>query len=136
MPDKPYSYCKTNLGCQAQNVLAEAFQLHNRWRFVQDSLVHFRGQISLLKMTITFFTRATSSVFLSYTTKHEKFGIHFYTTEKTLVCMLRLWMQVNRMILITPDICKLMRLLQEMINKLLSFQTFSKIHKLVPECSL
>ena len=84
VPDKQYSYCKTKLRCQAQNVSGEAFQLHNRWRFVQDSLVHFRGQISLLKMTITFFTRATSSVFLSYTTKHEKFGIHFYTTEKNL----------------------------------------------------
>ena len=79
-PKKPYSYYKTKLGCQAQSLLGEAFQLHNRWRFVQDSLVHFRGQISLLKM---FFTRATS-VFLSYTTKHEKFGIHFYTTEKNL----------------------------------------------------
>ena len=42
VPDKQYSYCKTKLGCQAQNALGEAFQLHNRWRSVQDSLVHFR----------------------------------------------------------------------------------------------
>ena len=54
---KPYSYCKTKLGCQVQNVLGDAFQVDNRWRSVQVSSVHFRGK-SLLKMTIILFTRA------------------------------------------------------------------------------
>ena len=82
VPDKPYSYCNTKLGCPAQNVLGEAFQLHKRWRPVQDSLVYSKGKKCLLKITITFFTRATFFVSRSYTTKHGEFDIHFYKMEK------------------------------------------------------
>ena len=63
----------------------------------------------------------------------EFFKLAFFYKNNRKYCYGFTWM---RMILITSDICTSMRLLQELINKLVSFQTFSKIHKLVPECSL
>ena len=140
VPDKPYSYCNTKLGCPAQNVLGEAFQLHKRWRPVQDSLVYFKGKKCLLKITITFFTRATFLCLVH--TQQNMESLTFIFTKwkkipkhsKIIVCRLRSLTQLSSKTLFRSHICKPTRLLQEIISNLVNIQRSSKIHKLVPEC--